>query len=142
MVVKNITESLNNNMKRMVHAAVGSLQDPLPGDIAVVSADEYTVAVIPLKAVITKVYAVVTEVATGTTATANVKIDGTSVTALDAIDLKTAGMTAGTGVESYTGELSQLVSVTPTYASASGGTIKVFVEYIEDAKTLMYAAEQ
>lgn len=142
MAAQDITESLRNNMKRMTHSAVGSLSDPLPRGVAVVSADVYTVAVIPPKSIITGVYLVVDEAATGTTATAAVGIDGSAVTALTAVNLKTVGITAGTSVIAYTGASSSAVTITPTYTAASGGSCKVFVEYIEDASTLMYSAAQ
>lgn len=142
MATQNITEFINNNRKRQSSVACGTLPYSMPRGVTAVSGDTYVVAVIPPKSIITNAYLVVTEAYdSATSATVVGKIGATTV--FNGTDVTTVATTTGSVTAVYTGETSVEVTVTPTLTgSTTTGAVKLFVEYIEEAATLMYAEAQ
>lgn len=140
MATIDATGSLRNNEKRFTQVAIGKIKETMPGGVALVANDVYQVAVIPPNSIVTSAIARVTSAGTSA-GTADIIIGSTTV--FDDLPIDTAATTESTVVTPAAvigvTTASQVVSITPTVADVD---MEVWVEYIEDATTGMYAAVQ
>jgi len=127
-MINKMVQYNRNNEARGVCSVVGTIES---SDLTLAGSTATEIVAVPAGALITKLYVNVITAFDSTTATVDVGTEADEDAFSNDLDLKTAGIVAGTGVDIKVDVITRIRLTQTVTGTATVGKVQVIVEYID-----------